>query len=255
MNLLFDPEDLIQPENHATRIPVVLCLDNSGSMTKGDNAGIDSLNKGVQAFFDTCKSDAINRYGFDVAIVTFGIQGVQKVQDFRPLWDQERIPVIECIQQGENCGTPLGRGIDLAMQGLQQRKKEYQEHGIGYKQPWLVIISDGRPTDSQMPEYRSVKRQVIEMQRAKKLSVIAIGVGEARDFEELASFVIDGKVLTSTDFSQLDLVFEFLSQSISTHSELHAIADESIESPLSMLAEELEEEGVSISIEDFGRDE
>ena len=60
-----------------TSIPVVLCLDTSQSMTT--NGGFDALNEGVRAFFDTCKNDPVNRLGFDVAIVTFGAQGLSLI--------------------------------------------------------------------------------------------------------------------------------------------------------------------------------
>lgn len=249
---LIDSDDLIQPENHAMRIPVVLCLDTSGSMKK--NGGLSSLNNNVREFYAACKQD-VNRYGFDIAIVTFGIQGVNKEQDFRPAWNQEEVPVFECIQEGENMGTPMGQGIDLAIKGLEHRKETYKRNGLGYCQPWLVLISDGAPTDKESPAYSATRRRAIHMQRERKLQVISIGVGRTQDFHELASFVVDGKVLVSPDFSQFDSIFQTLAQSISVHSRPNLYDEPQTMSPVSILSEELADEGISIRIEDFGRDD
>lgn len=263
---LIDVRDMIQVENHSTRIPVVLCLDTSQSMTT--NGGFEALNEGVQAFYETCKDDPVNRLGFDVAIVTFGAQGVTRVQDFRPIWNQEDIPSFAFSKENWIDGTPMGKGIDLSMKGLQKRKEEYKENSIGYYQPFLVIITDGQSTEivrqcfssdsewvASRKQFDSVKEQVVALQRGGKLKVIAMGVGND-DFSELADFVVDKKVLLAKDFSAFDLLFEFMSKSMSNSASNSALDDEVEESPLTQIMEDLEDEGiVSISIEDFGRDE
>lgn len=257
--MLIDDRDMIQTSNHATRIPVVLCLDTSYSMVT--NGGFEALNEGVKAFYETCKNDPINKYGFDVAIVSFGADGVKRVQDFRPIWDSESIPTFEFTAiQGETWidGTPLAKGIDKAMRGLQHRKDEYKENAIGYYQPFLVIITDGQSTEREPAEraaFLETQKEVVDLQRAKKLKVIAIGVGN-QDYSELADFVIDKKILLAKDFSAFDLVFEFMSKSMSNSSSNNNLEDETEESPLTQIMEDLEDEGYdSISIEDFGRDD
>lgn len=253
MNMLIDDRDMVQAGNHATRIPVVLCLDTSYSMV--ENGGFHALNEGVKAFYDTCKDDSVNRFGFDVAIVTFGAQGVRKVQEFRPIWNQEEVPVFSFSKEGWVDGTPLAQGIDLAMKGLQFRKDEYRVNGIGYYQPFLVIITDGQSTENDIDAFKATQNEVVELQRSKRLKVIAIGVGGA-DYSELADFVIDKKILIAKDFSAFDLVFEFMSKSMSSSSANSTLEDQVEESPLTRIMEDLEDEGYnSISIEDFGRDE
>lgn len=268
-NTLIDIRDMIQPENHATRIPVVLCLDTSYSMD--GNGGFDALNAGVQAFYDTCKNDPVNRLGFDVAIVTFGAQGVTKVQDFRPIWNQEETPTFTFSKENWISGTPLGEGVDLSMKGLDKRKREYGENHIGYYQPFLVIITDGQSTEI-MPDafkekseaefaescrrFKAVQDAVVDLQKNRRLKVIALGVGNDEDYSELANFVVDKKVLLAKDFTAFDLLFEFMSKSISTSSGSVVAEGDVEESPLTQIVEDLEDEGiVSISIEDFGRDE
>lgn len=267
-SMLFDERDLIQRDNHSTRIPVVLCLDTSGSMY--NNHGIEALNSGVRSFYRACQQDSINRYGFDVAIVTFGIQGVHKEQDFRPVWNQQEIPVFSVEENGENQKTPMGRGIDLALKGLFKRKEEYKREAIGYKQPWLIVISDGAPTDDgeraygrsmstedlrrEREQYDATVNEVLRLQRERKLKVTMFGVG-GQDFRKLSRFVIDKKVLETDDFSEFELLFEFLSQSISTHSGFSDDGSDELISPAAMLADEFADEGLSIRISDFSIDE
>ena len=266
---LINTDDMIQTENHSTRIPVVLCLDTSGSMTF--NGGFQALNEGVRSFYETCQNDPINRFGFEVAIVTFGAQGVTKVQDFRPDYKQKDVPEFKYLKPPENndAGTPMGKGVDLAIKGLSKRKIEYKNNAIGYYQPFLVIITDGQSSEinkawfvdneegyrASCKQFHDTQEQVVALQKNRKLKVIAIGVGND-DFSELAGFVVDKKILLAKDFTGFDAVFEFMSQSISSSAASYATEGEVEESPLAQIAENLEDEGIiSISIEDFGRDE
>jgi uncharacterized protein YegL len=253
MSGLIDARDMIQPENTATRIPVMLCLDTSKSMT--NNGGFNALNTGVKAFYDTCKGDPVNKFGFDVAIVTFGAQGVKKYQDFRPIWNQEEIPAFAFSNKEWVDGTPLGRGVDMAMKGIAARREEYRQNGIGAYQPWLVIITDGQPTDDikETEAYSNTLNSVQNMQREKQLKVIAVGVGN-EDYRKLSEFVIDNKVLTTKDFSEFDLVFEYLSKTMSSNTN-DAKTAVMRDSPIAQIQEALEDENASISIEDFGRDD
>lgn len=254
-NMLFDTRDMIQTDNHATRIPVVLCLDTSQSMDT--NGGFDALNEGVQAFFETCQNDSVNRFGFDVAIVTFGAQGVNRIQDFRPIWNQNSIPHFAFTPENWVDGTPLAQGVDLAMKGLQKRKDEYKDNNIGYYQPFLVIITDGQSTEDAGPRspFRATQEEVVSLQRKRKLKVIAIGVGN-QNYAELANFVVDKKILLAKDFSAFDLAFEFISQSMSNSSTNGGLQGKNEISPISEIAEALYDEGeYGMSVEDFGRDD
>lgn len=270
-NVLIDARDMIQAENHATRIPVVLCLDTSGSM--GSNGGYEALNEGVSIFYETSKNDPVNRLGFDVAIVTFGgnertegDKGVSKYQEFRPIWNQEAIPQFDKPENGPY-GTPLGRAVDKAMKGIEIRKKEYQDNSIGYYKPFLIIITDGQSTEimrdyytsqqyeANLAAFRATQQEVVDQQKLGQIKVIAVGVGN-EDYAELANFVVDKKILLAKDFSAFGLLFECMSMTMSRQVALAGDHDEVSESPLTQIMEDMEDEGeFSMSIEDFGRDE
>lgn len=254
-NPLFDDRDIIQSDNHATRIPVVLCLDVSGSMQT--NGGFDALNLGVKAFFDACKNDTVNRFGFDVEIITFGSLGANVVQGFRTVWDQDSVPTFKFMQAsaGQGQGTPLAKAINLSLDNLEKHKSECKAKSIAYYPPFLVAITDGHSYKENKANIKKCQQRAVEMQRKRKLKMLAIGVGDL-NFSELANFVVDKKILLAKDFSAFDLAFELMSQTMSSSSTNSGHKDTNEVSLVSDIVEALNDEGeYSMRIEDFGRDD
>lgn len=161
-------------ENPTPRVPVCLCLDASGSMA-GDC--IAELNAGVGTFLEALGEDDIARHAAEVSIVTFG--GVARAAlEFAPL-DRQSIPTVYA-----DGGTPMGAGVSLAMDLLDARKREYAAAGIDYYQPWLVLMTDGQPTDA----IDAAVSRVAEAVAAKKLALFPIGIGSGADMSVLARF-------------------------------------------------------------------
>jgi uncharacterized protein YegL len=63
----------------------------------------------------------------------------------------------------------------MALDGLEQRKQSYKSAGVPYFQPWLVLISDGEPTDT----WTQAASRARIMSEGKKLVVLPIGVAGA----------------------------------------------------------------------------
>ena len=55
---------------------------------------------------------------------------------------------------------------------ISNRKKEYKDHGIAYYKPWIILITDGAPTD----EWANAARKVKEGEAGKSFAFFAIGV-------------------------------------------------------------------------------
>ena len=171
--LVLRTKDLI--ENPTPRVPITLCLDTSYSMS---GEPISELKDGVALFYESVYDDEIARFSAEISIVTFGNSGVQRVADFGPV---ERIPNIS-LDAGGN--TPMGKAVNDALGILEKRKQEYQNTGVDYYQPWLVLMTDGYPTD----DVDEAVNRVVDMVNEKKLSVFPIGIGDGADMNILSRF-------------------------------------------------------------------
>ncbi len=156
-------EELV--ENPTPRVPICLVLDVSGSM---DGAPIKELEQGVEMFFNAIRDDEVARYSAEISIITFG--GVAKTAlDFFSIERQE-VPSFYA-----NGGTPMGEAVNLALDMLEHRKSEYKTAGVDYYQPWLVLMTDGEPTD----DISRAASRVMDMVESKRLSIFPIAIGSA----------------------------------------------------------------------------
>ena len=195
-------EDLI--ENPTTRVPVCLCLDTSSSMSGGP---INELNEGVHIFLNSIKNDEIARYSAEIAIVTFD-STAQKIQDFTTV---DNITPPRLVADG--C-TSMNQGVELALDLLEKRKEEYKKAGVDYYQPWLVIMTDGAPTES----IDSAVNRTLQLEQNKQLTMFLIGIGDYADMNELGRFSKKRRPLKlkGLNFQQF---FEWLSKSVSVVSQ------------------------------------
>lgn len=186
-------------DNPTKRVPVCLCLDTSSSM---GGSPIAQLNQGVELFYEAINEDVVAKQSADVCIVTFGSHGVTCVQGFQSIADE----IAPQFSSGGN--TPMGGGVNLAMDLLEKRKKEYQDNGIEYFQPWLVMITDGAPTDS----YQPAAQRTSNLAKNKKLTIFPIGVdGCVMKVLEEFSPVRKPIMLKGLNFKEF---FQWLSQSV-----------------------------------------
>ncbi|HRH92677.1 MAG TPA: hypothetical protein PLW01_12290, partial [Agitococcus sp.] len=83
-----------------------------------------------------------------------------------------------------------------------------QKNGVAYYQPWLIIISDGAPTDS----YQHAAAKSRQLSQDRKLVCLPIGV-EGANTAVLSEFSSRGaKALSGLKFQEF---FEWLSASMS----------------------------------------
>lgn len=148
-------------DNPEPRCPCVLLLDTSGSM---GGLPIAQLNEGVKTFRSELLQDPLATKRVEVAMITFGPVTVQTgfhtVPNFHP-------------KELETTGdTPIGAAINMGIDMLTARKKEYRSSGIAYYKPWVILITDGAPTD----EWAAAAARVREGEASKSFAFFAIGV-------------------------------------------------------------------------------
>jgi uncharacterized protein YegL len=163
-------------DNPDPRCPCILLLDTSSSMADDP---IEALNEGLQAFQVDIKKDDLARKRVEVAIITFGNNGVQLMQSFVTV-DRFEAPMLTA---GGN--TPMGTAIEQAINILQERKLLYQENGIPYYRPWIFMITDGAPTDAWQRAAQHIRTE----EQAKALAFFAVGVNNA-DMDLLAQISV-----------------------------------------------------------------
>ncbi len=201
-DLILRREDLIV--NPTSRVPICLVLDASASMleivansgertgetvfrdnqewniVKGGTTRLDMLNEGVKLFFDELKNDDIAKYAAEISVVAFAGHA-ETILDFESL---SRVNYIELSEMNQD-GTNIGDAIKLALSLLDKRKQEYKEAGVDYFQPWIVIMTDGKPTETN---YITIADKVSKRVISKRLTVFPIGVGDGADMNVLAMF-------------------------------------------------------------------
>ncbi len=151
-------------DNPEPRCPCVLLLDTSGSMA---GQPIHQLNEGIKTLRDELQNDQLAKKRVEVAVVTFG--PVKIVSDFTTV---ANFYPQELEVSGD---TPMGSAISFGIELAMKRKQEYKDHGIGHYKPWIILITDGAPTDS----YSKATLQVKQGEADKAFSFFAIGVDSA----------------------------------------------------------------------------
>ncbi|WP_027482408.1 vWA domain-containing protein [Deinococcus pimensis] len=160
--LPYDPFALAEfADNPEPRCPVLLLLDNSGSMS-GEK--IKQLNEGLQLFQQDLASDPLAAARCEIAIVSFG--PVRQVMDFT---SAQHFTAPHLQPDGN---TPLGAAITQGLEMLRRRKETIRQGGIGLYRPWVFLITDGAPTDA----WRHAAEEVRKGEESKAFAFFSVGV-------------------------------------------------------------------------------
>lgn len=196
-DLIIRQQDLVT--NPTPRVPICLVLDTSGSMY---GTPIGELNIGVKTFFDAILSDEVAQWSAEISIVTFG-DTAKQILDFAAIQKQ----TVQTLNASGS--TPMGAAVNLALDLLETRKKEYSDAGVDYYQPWMVLMTDGQPTD----DIESSVHRTCETIEKRKLTIFPIGIGQDADMFVLARFSPKRQPLRVKGLNFKGF-FEWLSQSV-----------------------------------------
>ncbi len=191
--------DLI--ENTATRVPICLCLDTSYSMIIGRK--IDAINNSVRTFIKDCLQNEYSRDSVDLCIVACGGSKPTVIQDFANIKDVQFTP----LKAGG--GTPLGESVNLCIDCIDEQIQKYDAVGLSRYRSWLIIMTDGKSSDSVTDSSRKLRGKL--MDGTIKLKAIDMSNGEENN--DLKNFTLDNKVepISSMEITNF---FMWLSQSV-----------------------------------------
>jgi len=186
--------------NPQQRCATVLLLDVSGSM---QGQPLAELQAGLNVLRDELYADDLVRKRVEIAVVTFG-GTVDIVHNFTGV-EYFQSPAL--VAKGD---TPMGQAILMGLSLLNERKKEYHRNGILYFRPWVFLLTDGAPTDTQTPEWTQAVSMVRQGETDKKFIFHGFGVQDA-DMSRLAELSQRHYKLTGFKFREL---FKWLSNSL-----------------------------------------
>ena len=178
---------------HSTKykIPVVLLLDTSSSMF-GER--IDSLNAGITAFKEEFEPNTNISQNLELAIVTCNshretFQGFVNMDNFIPV-------ILEA--EGE---TTIGKGIDSALDNIENYQDNCQKNNFQYRKPLLLLIIGGSPTD----DWKNSAERARQAVEANKLNFFVVGVkgADMTSLRQIAPPKTPPKTLDNFKFREL----------------------------------------------------
>lgn len=133
----------LPPNNNvefATEPHLACCLlvDVSGSMSQ--NGKIEQLNDALAQFRDQVCSDSLSAKRVEVCVISFG--STVKVEV--PFVNVSNFSAPRLTAYGM---TAMGEGIRYALEAVHKRCHEYHQMGIECFKPFIMMITDGLPTD------------------------------------------------------------------------------------------------------------
>jgi len=187
-------------ENPDPRVPCVLVLDTSASMSEvvstfeqatgetmtqdgqvynvvtGGKSRIDLLNEGLVTLKESLAADSLASRRAEIAIVTFGgmvttIQDFVTAENFQP-------PRLQT-----SGSTPMGQAILVGLDMITKRKATYRSAGVAYYRPWIFLITDGGPDPGD--PWQNAAVQVKEGEAKKSFAFFTVAV-EGANMDVLA---------------------------------------------------------------------
>lgn len=170
-------QDPLPIVNYGERhVACVLLVDTSGSMS---GVPISELNDGLVAFGEALQNDSLAQGRAEVCVISFS-SSVQTEMSFRPATEYEA-PILSA--SGLTC---MNEAIEAGLDALDARKSEYKANGVNYYRPWLFLLTDGAPTDTNKED--ATRSRLQKAIKNKKVVYMPMGIGSGADIAKLQSY-------------------------------------------------------------------
>jgi uncharacterized protein YegL len=177
---------------------------------------IDELNKAIIKLKDDILEDALLANRLEVGIVAFDDDArVERGIDL--ITPETQLPTLSI-----GGVTNLVAGMEKAIELVEERKTFYKANGEQYYRPFIVLFTDGAPTNSA-EEIEAIDLKIQTMSDNKKFVFLPFGV-EGADMQLLAKLAAQtaderlqnkAKAYKMKDVTKFSEVFAFVSASIS----------------------------------------
>ena len=198
----------------ARPLPVLLLVDNSGSMA---NEKINTVNVALKEMLAEFSAIKNAKGKISVGIISFG----NTVEVVQPIEKVEKVTVKEFKASGK---TWMGQAIDMAVDMLEDKN---QVPDRAYT-PTIILLSDGLPSDCSgkmdpmhydFTQWEPLQK-LHSSERLKKCSKLALGIGEGTNYRMLNAFINnpDVPVIKTNDLATITKFFQWVTYSISKRS-------------------------------------
>lgn len=218
----------------ARPLPVLLLVDNSGSMA---NEKINTVNIALKEMIAEFSAIKNAKGKISIGIITFG----NTVEVVQPIDKIENIVVPEFKAAGK---TWMGQAIDQAIDILED-KNQVPERAYT---PTIILLSDGLPSDCpgkmnpreyDFSQWEPLQR-LHSIERLKRCPKLALGIGKGTNYKMLNAFINnpDVPVIKANDLATITKFFQWVTYSISKRSVSSNPNEAVIEDPKNMFSDD-----------------
>jgi len=201
------------PESFEEKTLCCLVLDDSGSMT---GEPVRELNQALSEFGHDISNDMRMSMGLEIALIKFG-DDAEVIQEPALIHDVQ-MPTLDA----SSGLTSLKKGVREAFRVVEDRKAHYKQTNQPYKRPWIVLLTDGAPTDGDVAE---LANEIETHTKNRNFMFLPIGVdGADMDvLNEITGYVKNGDgewvktTALSMESAKFSEFFEWLSTSLSMY--------------------------------------
>lgn len=173
-----------QPMTNAARIPTVVLLDISGSMS---GKPIKQLNKAIKQYKDEIGEDYKTEKAVDISIVTFGDGDATIEQSFAEISDWQPTE----LSAGGN--TPMCEALIKGVNHMEEYRNKLNDNNTPTKKGLVWVLTDGKPTDdnkswknSNTDTYWDKAKSLVKQGTDKgDLLFYFVGIGPKADMDKL----------------------------------------------------------------------
>ena len=187
------------------RLLTYLCIDTSGSM---NGEPIVAVNAGLQALLGSLRTNPYALDSVHLSITTFD-SSIKEVLPMTAL-TEVMLPEITCPQSG---ATLLGEALEHICALVRRDVRKASDTEKGDWKPILVILTDGKPTDTLA--YSEV---IPKVQAAGFATVVACAAGPKADPAHLKRLTEHVVSLDTMDAASFGKFFQWVSETVSNDS-------------------------------------
>lgn len=168
--------DLEFSDNSDPRVATTVVLDTSDSMSQPMSDGrvpIDELNSALDILVSELNKDSLAKRRAEISFIPYGTE----VSEPTPFSTVDNIVLPTLVPSGV---TSTGAAVEKALDAIQERKQSYKENGIPYYKSWVLLLSDGLPTD----DISKATKRIEELEKKGSIAFFAVGIAGA-DMDKL----------------------------------------------------------------------